>query len=111
MEIIKGPGGSLYGAGTGGVVLLKSPATTRDQLQLSAIFGSYGLQRYHLSGEMHSRKATLRFQYAHQEADGFREQTGMSRDALHGDLTLKINSNHLFNYAVLHDLCMKHLAD
>src|SRR6478609_214025 len=27
MEIIKGPGASLYGAGTGGVVLLKSPDT------------------------------------------------------------------------------------
>src|SRR5688500_13764616 len=79
MEIIKGPGGSLYGAGTGGVILLQSPNNKKDQLQLSTVFGSYGLQRYHLAGETHSNKLDLRFQYAHQQADGYREQTSMRR--------------------------------
>src|SRR5687768_16258593 len=83
MEIIKGPGGSLYGAGTGGVILLQSPGTKENQLQLSAIVGSYGLQRYLLSGENHSKKADIRFQYAHQQADGYREQTAMRRDGVH----------------------------
>jgi iron complex outermembrane receptor protein len=41
-EIIKGPGGSLYGAGTGGVVLFtKDPV--QPGLRLSTVFGSYGL--------------------------------------------------------------------
>jgi iron complex outermembrane receptor protein len=68
MEIIKGPGGSLYGAGTGGVVLLRSPSSNENQLQVSAIIGSYGLQRYLLSGETHSKKTDVRFQYAHLQA-------------------------------------------
>ena len=50
MEIIKGPGGSLYGAGTGGVILLKSPDIEGTQLRATAVAGSYGLQRYLLGG-------------------------------------------------------------
>ncbi|HET9485816.1 MAG TPA: Plug domain-containing protein, partial [Chryseosolibacter sp.] len=46
LEVIKGPGGSLYGAGTGGVLLIKSPEVRGDQIQASTVFGSYGLQRY-----------------------------------------------------------------
>src|SRR6478736_3039843 len=46
-EIIKGPGASLYGSGTGGVVLLNSPISSNQKiLQLSAVAGSFGLQRY-----------------------------------------------------------------
>ena len=45
-EIIKGPAGSLYGAGTGGAVLLHSPGgftdTTSNQLRLSYTTGSFG---------------------------------------------------------------------
>src|SRR5687768_609466 len=60
LEIIKGPGGSLYGAGTGGVMLLKSPSPLENRVELSAIVGSYGLQRYSLTGETHSSKTDLR---------------------------------------------------
>lgn len=94
MEIIKGPGGSLYGAGTGGVLLLQSPVSKKDQLQFSTILGSYGLQRYHLSGEKHSNTSDIKFQYAHQQSDGYREQTSMRRDAIHGDLNFQLNSKH-----------------
>src|ERR1700750_561868 len=44
IEIIKGPGGGLYGAGTGGVVLIHSqPATWRRGFDATAIGGSFGL--------------------------------------------------------------------
>jgi iron complex outermembrane receptor protein len=94
MEIIKGPGGSLYGAGTGGVILLQTPTIKESQLQLAAVVGSYGLQRYLLSGETHSKKTDIRFQYAHQQADGYREQTAMRRDGVHGDLTFHLSEKH-----------------
>ncbi|WP_276367962.1 TonB-dependent receptor [Chryseolinea sp. H1M3-3] len=94
MEIIKGPGGSLYGAGTGGVVLLQSPTLKTNQLQFSSVFGSYGLQRYHLSGETHSKKTDIRFHYAHQQSDGYREQTAMRRDGISGDLTFRLSNQH-----------------
>src|SRR5258708_13431239 len=62
-EIIKGPGASLYGAGTGGVVLLGSPMSNHNQLQVSALGGSYGLQRYQISAQTGSEKARVPVNY------------------------------------------------
>lgn len=102
MEIIKGPGGSLYGAGTGGVVLLQSPVSRENKLDLSAIVGSYGLRRYHLSGETHTLKTDFRIQYARQSSSGYREQTAMRRDALHADLNFLLTSSHKISATILY---------
>ena len=94
-EIIKGPGGSLYGASTGGVVLFtKDPA--QPGLRLSTVFGSYGLQRYQLSGQFGSDKVKASVQYAHQQADGYREQSAMDRDALNTDINFFAQSEEQF---------------
>lgn len=47
IEIIKGPAGSIYGAGIGGVLLFRNdkPLLNQDQLSLSSTAGSYGLFR------------------------------------------------------------------
>ena len=82
IEIIKGPGGSLYGAGTGGVVLINS-ANRRNEFNFTSLAGSYGLQRYQLGGEVFStKKTTVNTQLAYQRSDGYREQTRMERLAL-----------------------------
>ncbi len=82
IEIIKGPGGSLYGAGTGGVVLINS-TNQRKELDFVALAGSYGLQRYQIGGELFSTmKTTVHTQLAYQRSDGYREQTRMERLAL-----------------------------
>ena len=91
-EIIKGPGASLYGAGTGGVVLLGSPMSNHNQLQVSALGGSYGLQRYQISALTGSEKVRASVNYAHQTAAGYREQTSMRRDAFNTDLRFAVNS-------------------
>src|SRR5688572_26290897 len=49
LEVIKGPGSSLYGAGTGGVVLFNNNLSPVNQVQVSALAGSFGLQRYQVS--------------------------------------------------------------
>ncbi len=44
LEVIKGPGGSLYGAGTGGVILIHSqPESWKAGADAGYIFGSYNL--------------------------------------------------------------------
>ena len=45
-EIIKGPGASLYGAGTGGVVLLSSQLKREPKINFGFMGGSYGLSRF-----------------------------------------------------------------
>ncbi len=93
-EIIKGPGASLYGAGTGGVVLLSSPLANQNRLQFSASGGSFGLQRYQTNVVLGNPKQKFFVNYAHQQSDGYRQQTAMRRDALNleGNFFLTGNS-------------------
>lgn len=95
MEVIKGPGSSLYGAGTGGVVLMQSrtdnPAMNR--IEQSVGYGKYGYQ---------SRNTTLQIgdisiQYGHQEQDGYRKQSGMKRDAIRFSSNSKIGEKGILS--------------
>lgn len=81
-EIIKGPGASVYGAGTGGVVLLhgSTPEYSKKQILLSTSGGSFGMRRIHVGWQNSSDKFNSTIQYAHQQADGYREQSKMIRD-------------------------------
>lgn len=83
-EIIKGPGGSLYGAGTGGVLILKSPKAQYNEsgVEVSSVVGSYGLVRYSVKAQTGSKKSNTTIQYNHQQSDGYRDQSKMGRDVL-----------------------------
>jgi len=84
-EIIKGPGGSLYGAGTGGVLLMQSDAASdedRNALLFSATSGSFGSLRYTAEARTNREGVDLAVRYAHQRSDGWRDQTAMARDAV-----------------------------
>ena len=84
IEIIKGPTGSIYGAGTGGTILLepRRAAPGEKMLQLGTTIGSYGLQRYVASASSGSDKGSLLVQYTRQRYGGYREQSGMDRETL-----------------------------
>src|SRR4249920_1044039 len=80
MEIIKGPGSSLYGAGTGGVVLLQPAkiSTSGTDLQFSAVGRSYGLLRLEAGGTfVRNKKFRLNGRVSRQQSDGYRQQTKM----------------------------------
>jgi iron complex outermembrane receptor protein len=81
MEIIKGPGASLYGAGTGGVVLLKSsPEQSSKRFDFSALKGSYGLFKIQGGGNIVATdKSRLSIRGLMQQSDGYRKQTQMKR--------------------------------
>lgn len=89
LEVIKGPGGSLYGAGTGGVLLIKGPEVKGDQLHASTVIGSYGLQRYLLGGQLKEENLSAGIQFAHHKSDGYREQSALKRTALNADLKFR----------------------
>lgn len=92
MEVIKGPAGSLYGAGTGGVILLNSPRVRRDESEFSAIAGSFGLRRFNLSQQVHNPGLSLRVQFAGHHYDGYRQQSEMTRYAVNGDVVVPVAS-------------------
>ncbi len=84
LEVVKGPGGSVYGAGTGGVALFETPAVAAGTARTSAgaTVGSYGLLRYGATAEAAGPTSAVRAQYAHQQLDGYRQQSALRRDVL-----------------------------
>lgn len=84
MEILKGPAGSIYGAGTGGTILLepRSAVSGEKVFQVGTTIGSFGLQRYTASASVGGEKQSLYLQYTRQQLDGYREQSGMDRETL-----------------------------
>ncbi|MCE7041603.1 TonB-dependent receptor [Dyadobacter sp. CY312] len=79
MQIIKGPGSSVYGAGTGGVVLLQSNTESRshNRVEQSIGVGKYGFQSRNTSLQV----GGISVQYGHSEQDGYRNHSAMGRDA------------------------------
>ncbi|WP_324671552.1 TonB-dependent receptor family protein [Hymenobacter sp. GOD-10R] len=89
IEVIKGPAGSVYGAGTGGVLLFENrkPRPEEARAQVGFTAGSFGLRRYSVVAESGTATGYLRAQYARQSVDGYREQSALRRDvfALDGE--------------------------
>jgi len=84
LEVLKGPAGSVYGAGTGGVALFGTPevAPGTSRVAVGATVGSYGLRRSTVTAETGNATSSVRAQYAHQELDGYRVQSALRRDVL-----------------------------
>lgn len=84
IEILKGPTASLYGAGTGGTVLLEPqrPVPGSHTLEVGATIGDYGLRRYAATAGVATENSSILVQYTRQKYDGYREQSAMDRDVL-----------------------------
>lgn len=87
LEIIKGPGSSLYGAGTGGVILLQSePREFREGFSGGYTAGSYGLQNYQLNLRGGNEGFQNTFNYQDQKNNGYRTQSALKRRVMNWDL-------------------------
>ena len=87
IEVLKGPAGSVYGAGTGGVVRLENRRPTPPaggaggRAEVGYSVGSFGLRRFTAAvEESRANGDYFRAQYAHQQLHGYREQSGLRRD-------------------------------
>ncbi len=79
VEVLKGPDGSLFGANSGGVVLLQSNKDTLPALTLKTFGGSYGLvgNSFYLARTFGKHFLTVRQSYM--RSDGYRRNTRMHR--------------------------------
>jgi iron complex outermembrane receptor protein len=82
IEIAKGPAGSLYGAGTGGVMLVESPGrmTPRTEAEVRTLVGAYGHFQGTATASMKGEKSTVSAQYTHRQLDGYREHSSLRHD-------------------------------
>lgn len=99
VEIIKGPAASVYGAGTGGAVLLGSdpPYGRQKEHRFTAgiLGGSYGLFQQQLGWEYSNAKISSSIQQSHQLADGYREQSASRKDMVKWQLSWRTTRQQL----------------
>jgi iron complex outermembrane receptor protein len=84
LEVIKGPSGSLYGAGTGGTILFSGLAVPADKssVEMSALGGGYGLYGNGLSLQTGKNNSAISLNYNHLQAEGYRDHSALVRDNL-----------------------------
>ncbi len=94
IEIIKGPSGSLYGAGTGGTIILGGTAPFRSTgiksgesnqpqtVEISALGGSYGLFGNGVVWQSNTKNVAFTASYNHLQSQGYRNHSGLVRDNL-----------------------------
>ncbi|MEP7259195.1 MAG: TonB-dependent receptor, partial [Flavitalea sp.] len=91
MEIIKGPGSSIYGAGTGGAILITTePEKFQRGVAADLTFGSYHTKTFHggITGGTENFHHTINYQ--RQESDGYRDHTKLDRKVLTWDAKAKV---------------------
>lgn len=103
MEIIKGPGSSVYGASVGGVLLISSgPQSWNSGISLSASAGSYGM--LNLTGTVAigdtNFQNTIRFQ--HLQSNGYRTQSKMTKDIGSYDVIRKLGKRSTLDLHLLY---------
>jgi iron complex outermembrane receptor protein len=81
VEIFKGPAGSMYGAGTGGLLLMHSfEGNWQPAVNIEYITGSYGLQNILAAAGFGQKNGRNLITYAHTESDGYRSHTKSKKD-------------------------------
>jgi iron complex outermembrane receptor protein len=85
-EIIKGPSGSLYGAGTGGTVLFSTPTSFEGRSNDTSSFnvalsgGSFGSFNEKVSYQHQSKNFSAKLTQTHNQSEGYREQSRLRKD-------------------------------
>ena len=101
-EVIKGPAGSIYGAGNGGAILFNSRQSSADRIGVGAMIGSYGTNRYTAFAEQQTDRANLRFNYSNQSSDGYREQSFLERQTAELSTRYQMNDKQILKTSFLY---------
>lgn len=103
IEIFKGPAGSMYGAGTGGLLLLHSFENAwKPAANLEYVTGSYGLQHILTSAAFGKENNRSLITLAHNESDGYRDNTKNKKDNFSFNTQFKISDRQQLTASVLY---------
>jgi iron complex outermembrane receptor protein len=92
IEVIKGPAGSLYGAGTGGALLINSQGEEwNDGVSVSGLLGSNKTINSALQVRLGKDNSRHSLSYSHLESDGYRDHSEMRRDIVSWESRIKTN--------------------
>lgn len=84
IEVLKGPEGSIFGANSGGVVLINSEKPGQDSTLFSAEIsgGSFGLVRQDAAVQTQIKDFEIGLNQAFQRSDGYRDNSAMKRKTI-----------------------------
>ncbi len=103
VEIIKGPAGSLYGAGIGGAMLINSVSVHWEKgIDLNYSLGSFATSNINANIRLGNDEHKNIFNYSHQSSDGYRQQSQMRRDIASWENQLKINDKQTIHAYLLY---------
>ncbi len=102
IEIIKGANNSLYGAGTGGVMLIES-LNENDKAGIGAEIstGSYDLQNIYASITTAKDKSINKISFQHQQSDGYRVHSELKRDVFNWNGIFRIGESNVLKTTFL----------
>ncbi|WP_231462239.1 MULTISPECIES: TonB-dependent receptor [unclassified Pedobacter] len=89
LEVYKGPEASIFGANTGGAILINNPEIT-NKIEASITAGSFGLFHQTSNISHQFKNYSLNFVQGYQESNGYRENSTMKRKYF--------QTNHQWNY-------------
>lgn len=94
VEVIKGPASSLYGANTGGAVILHPDtySSKTNVIDAGISGGSFGFFNEHVGWNYNASGFHSSLEQSHMQSDGYRQQSHMRRDAVKWNGELSINS-------------------
>jgi iron complex outermembrane receptor protein len=101
-EVIRGPAGSIYGAGNGGAILFNSRQSSRNEVGVAAMMGSYGMNRYTAFAEQQTDRSNFRFNYSNQSSDGYREQSFLERQTAELSSRFQLNDKQIIKTSFLY---------
>ena len=102
VEIVKGPGSSLYGAGTGGVLLIEGlPRISNSQYSAEYTMGSYGLNQVYAAAHLVNDKSQNLISFQHQQSDGYRQHSELKRSVATWNGRFTIDEKKTLNTTIL----------
>jgi iron complex outermembrane receptor protein len=103
IEIIKGPASSLYGAGTGGTLLIESMSQNEQPgATVEYSTGSYNLKNIYAAVSTGSEKLVSRGTFQHQQNNGYRNQSELRRDVHSWTGLFRMNENKFLKVSYLY---------
>jgi len=102
IEIYKGPAGSMYGAGTGGLVLMNNFQRWKPGLSLEYLKGSFNTDALFTTVRYGTNDNRHQISYAHNQSDGYRIQSAMRRDNISWQTQLKLSGKQELSASLLY---------
>lgn len=104
LQMFKGPAGSMYGAGTGGLLLLHSfTGLWQPAVSIEYITGSYGLQNLLLSAGFGEKNRRTWLSFNHAASDGYRDHSSSRKNNISLVSQLAISERQQLTASVLYN--------